>query len=420
MRTIAIVTERRADYSRYKPILELIRKDPELDYNLIVTGISLLREHGNDIDVIKRDGFVIEATIPMFREDPPDTGTEMVRALGRILSPLADLFEKLRPDLILSGFDIGANFAATIAGAHMNIPVAHIQGGELTGSIDESLRHAMSKFAHLHFPATETSGQRLVRMGEDPQHIFVVGCPSLDVVLSTPILPKGQVMTEYGLDGSRPYVVILQHPVTTEVEQAGRQMAETLAGVQALNLQAVLIYPNNDAGAQQIIRQIEQSSIKVVRSLPSDRFVNLMRYAAALVGNSSSGIHETASLAVPTVNIGTRQQGRERGQNVLDVRNDREEIRQALVTALDDEAFKARVAQRINPYGDGHAAERIVRILKTVSLDNLIQKRFNDGGTASRDVSRSPAPATRTSECARGTAAIEPGLDVAPLTEVKV
>jgi GDP/UDP-N,N'-diacetylbacillosamine 2-epimerase (hydrolysing) len=378
MRTIAIVTERRADYSRYKPILELIRQDPELDYKLIVTGISLLKEHGNDIDVIKRDGFAIEATIPMFQEDAPDTGTEMVRALGRILSPLANLFEKLRPDLILSGFDIGANFAATIAGAHMNIPVAHIQGGEVTGSIDESLRHAMSKFAHLHFPATEASRQRLVRMGEDPQHVFVVGCPSLDVVLSTPVVPKEQVLAEYGWDANRPYVVILQHPVTTEVEQAGRQMAETLAGVETLNLQAVLIYPNNDAGAQQIIRHIEQSAIKIVRSLPSDRFVNLMRYAAALVGNSSSGIHETASLGVATVNIGTRQQGRERGPNVLDVRNDREEIRQALTTALYDEAFKARVAQRINPYGDGHAAARIVRILKTVSLDDLIQKRFND------------------------------------------
>ena len=157
MRTIAIVTERRADYSRYKPILELIREDPELDYKLIVTGISLLKEHGNDIDVIKRDGFDIEAILPMFTEGAPDTGAEMVRAMGRIMPALADLFERLRPDLILSGFDIGANFAATVAGAHMNIPVAHIQGGEITGSIDESLRHAMSKFAHLHFPATVES-----------------------------------------------------------------------------------------------------------------------------------------------------------------------------------------------------------------------------------------------------------------------
>jgi len=378
MRTIAIVTERRADYSRYKPILELIRADPELDYKLIVTGISLLPEHGNDIDVISRDGFAIEAVLPMFHEGAPDTGAEMVRAMCRVMPALADLFEKLRPDVILSGFDIGANFAATVAGAHMNIPVAHIQGGEVTGSIDESLRHAMSKFAHLHFPATEESKQRLIRMGEDPIHIFVVGCPSLDVVLGTRVIPKEQVLEAHHLDAHRPYVIILQHPVTTEVEQAGRQMVETLAAVDSLNLQGVLIYPNNDAGAKRIISEINKSGIKIVRSLPSEGFVNLMRYAAALVGNSSSGIHETASLGVPTVNIGSRQQGRERGANVLDVGNDRDAIREALVTALHDEAFKAVVSRRINPYGDGRAAVRIVQVLKTVSLDNLIQKRFYD------------------------------------------
>jgi UDP-N-acetylglucosamine 2-epimerase (non-hydrolysing)/GDP/UDP-N,N'-diacetylbacillosamine 2-epimerase (hydrolysing) len=378
-RTIAIVTERRADYSRFKPILELIRTDPELDYKLIVTGISLLKEHGHDIEVIQRDGFEIEAVLPMFREEAPDTGGEMVRALGRVLPALVDTLERLQPDLVLTGFDIGANFAAAVAGAHMNIPVAHIQGGEVTGSIDESLRHAMSKFAHIHFPATEASAQRLIRMGEDPRTIYVVGCPSLDVVLGAPVIPKADVLAAHSLDPAHPYIVILQHPVTTEVEQAGEQMAETLAAVQELELQGVLIYPNNDAGAQQIIRQIERSRITVVRSLPPEGFVNLVRYAAALVGNSSSGIHETASLGVPTVNVGTRQQGRERGQNVLDVRCDRREIRQAVATALYDEAFRARVALRVNPYGDGRSAERIVRILKTVNLDNLIQKRFYDG-----------------------------------------
>src|SRR5207244_12535888 len=165
MRTIAIVSERRADYSRFKPILELIREDPELDYRLIVTGISLLKEHGNDIDVIKQDGFDIEAVVPMFREDAPDTGAEMVRAMGRVLPALADLFEGLRPDLILSGFDIGANFAATVVGAHMNIPVAHLPGGEATGSIDDPLPHAMSNFAPVQFRATETRSSRLIRLG---------------------------------------------------------------------------------------------------------------------------------------------------------------------------------------------------------------------------------------------------------------
>ena len=378
MRTIAIVTERRADYSRFKPILELIREVRDLEYKLIVTGISLLDEHGKDIDVIRRDGFAIEATLPMFQANAPDTGAEMTRAIGRVLPGLVDLFERIKPDLILSGFDIGANFAATVAGAHMNIPVAHIQGGEVTGSIDESLRHAMSKFAHLHFAATEDAAQRLIRMGGHPKSVFVVGCPSLDVVLHTPVVPKADVLAAHGLDPQQPYVVILQHPVTTEVEQAGSQIQETLAAVQEMGVQGVLIYPNNDAGAQQIIHCIKQSRITVVRSLPPEGFVNLVRYAAALVGNSSSGIHETASLGVPTVNIGSRQQGRERPSNVLDAGNDREAIKRALNSALYDERFKATVAKRNNPYGDGHSAERIVRILKTVPLINLIQKRFYD------------------------------------------
>lgn len=329
--------------------------------------------------MIKQDGFTIEATLPMFRDQAPDTGAEMARAIGRILPGLVDLFERLRPDLILSGFDIGANFAATVAGAHMNIPVAHIQGGEVTGSIDESLRHAMSKFAHLHFPATEDAAQRFIRMGEHPKSVFVVGCPSLDVVLQTPVVPKSEVLAAHGLDPQQPYVVILQHPVTTEVAEAGHQIQETLAAVQEMRLQGVLIYPNNDAGAQQIIHHIKQSRIAVMRSMPPAGFVNLVRYAAALVGNSSSGIHETASLGVPTVNVGTRQQGRERPLNVLDAGYDRDAIKQALDVALYDEAFKAKAAECANPYGDGNSAERIVSILKTVSLDNLIQKRFYNG-----------------------------------------
>ena len=183
---VFVVIERRADYSRYKPILHKMKEDPFFDIYLVVTGICLLDIHGNDVNYIKNDGFSINAKLNMFESERPDNGAEMVRSLSRIMNLLVEELEKSQPDIVLSGFDIGANLAVTIAAAHMNIPVAHIQGGEVTGSIDESIRHAMSKFAHIHFPATELSKQRLIRMGEKPENIYVVGCPSIDVICETP------------------------------------------------------------------------------------------------------------------------------------------------------------------------------------------------------------------------------------------
>lgn len=378
MRKIAIVTERRADYSRFKPILERIRSAPDLDYQLIVTGVSLLEEHGKDIEVVLRDGFTIAAEVPMFEPGTPDTGAEMTRALGRVMGRLAVEFERLQPDIILAGFDIGANLAAAIVGAHMNILVAHIQGGEVTGSIDESLRHAMTKFAHLHFPATADAGQRLVRMGEDPRSIYVVGCPSLDLLLRAPDIGVAELAKEFPIDFHQPYVLILQHPVTTEAAQAGWQMAQTLAGVKSLQMQALVIYPNNDAGSQGIIRELQDSRIAWVRSVPPERYINLLKRSAALVGNSSSGIHETASLGVPTVNVGTRQDGRQRPENVIDVEYGTAHVAEGLRRSLDDIAFREKVRMCRNPYGDGHAAERIVEVLQTVPLGKNLQKRFLD------------------------------------------
>ncbi len=376
---VVIVSERRADYSRFKPILSLMKSDPFFDYRLIVTGISLLKSHGEDIKVIKRDGFKISAVVPMYAAHAPDTGAAMTRAYGRAMIAFADLFLKIKPDLILTGFDIGANFAATVVGAHMNIPVAHIQGGELTGSIDESLRHAMSKFAHIHFPATKDAAKRLRRIGEDPRFIFTVGCPSIDTLIDAPIMSRKEVCKLLGVDPAKPYVVILQHPVTTEIGHTGWQFRQTLKAVKKVGVQGVIIYPNHDAGYEAIIKEIQHTPIKHFPSLPSEIFVNALRYAAALVGNSSSGIHETATLHVPTVNIGSRQQGRERPKNVIDVSHNSEDIARGLRKALFNKKFKAMVRRVINPYGKGHSAPRIIKILKRLDLTKVpIQKRFFD------------------------------------------
>jgi GDP/UDP-N,N'-diacetylbacillosamine 2-epimerase (hydrolysing) len=377
MRRIFVVVERRADYSRFKPILQLLKRDPFFEIHLVVTGICLLAEHGRDVDYIRSDGFTIAAEIPMFEADSQqDSGAEMVRAIGRVLPGLVGELEAARPDIVLSGFDIGANFAVTVAASHMNIPVAHIQGGEVTGSIDESLRHAMSKFAHIHLPATELSKQRLVRMGEDPSRIFVVGCPSIDTIVSTPYVDKHELEKEIGVDFSKPTVLMIQHPVTTEMDKSLFQIRETLAAIKSLGIQAVVLLPNNDAGHAAIIREIKQSGLRWYASLPAVKFVNLYRNVWALVGNSSSGIHETPTMRIPAVNIGSRQRGRERAANVIDVDHSRTLIRQALQKALFDGEFRRMVRNIENPYGDGHSAEKIVNVLKTVSLENIIQKQF--------------------------------------------
>lgn len=376
---VALVSERRADYSRFKPIMSLMARDSFFDVRLAVTGISLLKSHGQDIAVIRRDGFKIAKIIPMYRETAPDTGAEMTRAYARIMAGLADFFEEVKPDLVLTGFDIGANFCAAVVGAHMNIPVAHIQGGEVTGSIDESLRHAMSKFAHIHFPATRDAARLLRRMGEDPRYIFPVGCPSLDTIRQTPVMTRDKTARMLELDAKKPYVVIVQHPVTTEADKTGVQIRETLRAVKSMELQGIVIYPNNDAGSRAIKKEIRSSGIRFVPSMAPEDFINAVRHSAALVGNSSSGIHETATLHVPTVNIGTRQQGRERPANVIDAGYKKEEIVAGITKALYDKKFLATVRRLKNPYGDGHSAERIVRILKKLDYKKIpIQKQFVD------------------------------------------
>ena len=378
MRKVFILVERRADYSRYKPILEKLKEDPFFEYYLVVTGICLLDIHGKDINYIENDGFKISSIIPMFDLSAQDNGAEMVRSIARVLSGVVDELEKAKPDVVLSGFDIGGNFAVTIAAAHMNIPVAHIQGGEVTGSIDESIRHAMSKFAHIHFPATELSKQRLIRMGENPNNIYVVGCPSIDIINKTSNVELETLEEYFNIDFSKPVLLMIQHPVTTEAEDSFHQIKETVDAIREMEIQTVALLPNNDAGYFNIIDYIKQSGIKWYPSLPTDIFINLYRNVNALIGNSSSGIHETPTLKIPAINIGNRQQGRERAENVIDVPHEKDAIVCAIHKALNDTKFLQMVQTIHNLYGNGTSAEKIVNILKTVSLHNLIQKQFVD------------------------------------------
>jgi GDP/UDP-N,N'-diacetylbacillosamine 2-epimerase (hydrolysing) len=377
---VFVLIERRADYSRYRPILAKMKDDPFFDIHLVVTGICLLEVHGKDINYIEEDGFVINAKIPMFREGNPDNGAEMVRSMARVLEGVTNELERSKPDLVLSGFDIGGNFAVTIAAAHMNIPVAHIQGGEVTGSIDESIRHAMSKFSHIHFPATQDAKDRLIRLGENPKDIYVTGCPSIDILVNTPYMAKEDLEKEFDIDFSKPLLLMIQHPVTTEAKSSLDQIKETINAIKNKGVQAIVLLPNNDAGHAKIIDEIKKSGLKWLPSLSTIKFVNLYRNAWALIGNSSSGIHETPSLKIPAINIGNRQMGRERAANVIDVPNDQLLIEQAIEKALFDEDFRSFVRGVENPYGTGNSAETIVHLLKTIDLEKVsIQKVFYEG-----------------------------------------
>ncbi len=378
MRKIFIVIERRADYSRYKPILELLRADSFFKLFIVVTGINLLPHHGEDIKKIRQDGFHINTEIPMFKHKADDSGAEMVRAMSRFMLKVVDELEKAKPDIVLTGFDIGANFATAVAAAHMNIPVAHIQGGEVTGSIDESLRHAMSKFAHIHFPATQEAKKRLIAMGERPSMIHVVGCPSLDELLHARHIPRTQLEEQFRVDFDKPTVILIQHPVTTEDKVSLKQIKATIAALKALKVQTIAILPNNDAGFSQIVKSLSHSNLKWYPSIDVETFANLYRHIWAIVGNSSSGIHEATTFHTPAVNIGTRQNGRTQNPNVINVSYDKKEILRGIKKALFDQKFRSSLKSIKNIYGNGHSATKIVKILKTVRLFHIVQKEFYD------------------------------------------
>lgn len=377
MKKILIVTERRADYSKFRPLLRLIEKSSKLDYNLIVTGSHLLREHGYTINEIKKDGFKITSKFHMYDKRRTDTGAEMVRGLGKAITKLTRMVEKQKPDLILAGFDIGANLAVSIVGAHMNIVVAHLEGGEVTGTIDEPIRHAITKFAHLHFTTNKTATQRLVKMGEDPRFIFRVGNPSLDSIREVKSIPKKQLEKEFNLDLSKPFVIVTQHTVTTEISEIGKYFIQTLEAIKELKIQALIIHGNADAGSQKISKIIKKYAFQQYFTFPFEKYVNILKHASALVGNSSSGIMEAPFLHVPTVNIGTRQEGRLRSISIIDVDYDKNNIKKAIKKSINDKKFLRQIKKSTSHYGDGKSSKRIIKILETIDLKKIpIQKKL--------------------------------------------
>jgi UDP-N-acetylglucosamine 2-epimerase (non-hydrolysing)/GDP/UDP-N,N'-diacetylbacillosamine 2-epimerase (hydrolysing) len=337
-----------------------------------VTGIHLLKDFGETKKFIDKDGFKIDAVLPMFLEKDIDDGSSMVDGLSRVLAGMPDIFKKLRPDILFAGFDIGANFAAAITAMHLNIHVSHHEGGERSGTIDEVIRHAVTKFSHIHFACSEQSVRRIIRLGEDPKYVFNVGVPSIQTIKEIKYWSKDKIFKKYNLDVNKKLIIFLQHSVTTEVDSVEDQIGESAKAINEIidkyKVQAIAIYPNNDAGGRRIVNFLNQSGIKVFAHIDRDDFFRLMKVADALVGNSSSGIHETPTFGLPTVNIGTRQQFRERGNNVIDADYDVQNIKKAIKKALFDKKFIQRSKNSKNPYDQGNSAKKIVKVLETIDL----------------------------------------------------
>ncbi|KKU94565.1 MAG: UDP-N-acetylglucosamine 2-epimerase [Parcubacteria group bacterium GW2011_GWA1_48_11b] len=313
----------------------------------------------------------------------------MAKSVGLGVLEFATCFNNLKPDIVIALVDRYENFASAIASATMNIPTAHIQGGEVTGTIDESLRHAMTKLSHIHFPATSQAKERIVRMGEDPRYVFDVGCPATDALLDSPEMSTEEMRREVralfkdpqaDFDPSKPYMMVIQHPVTTEYGSGINQAQETLEGIKGLGMQIFMLWPNIDAGSGDVSRGIRlfrlanpNEQFTILGHTPHKLFVNLLRKAKCLVGNSSSGIRESCYFGLPTVNIGTRQKGREHGKNVIHAGYSKNEIRQAVLKQLEHGNYPTE-----SIYGNGDAGEKIAKILAETKLPS-VQKRLYEG-----------------------------------------
>lgn len=379
---ICVVVGSRANYSSIKSAMAAIRDHSALELQLVVAASALLDRYGSVVHLIEKDGFSPAARIFMLIEG--ETPATMAKSTGVGLMELPSVFERLAPDVVLTVGDRFETMATTLAAAYMNIPVAHTMGGEVSGTIDESIRHAVTKFAHIHFPASREAADRIIKLGEPPDTVHLVGCPRIDLVAeilrrtgSGPDDHLFDLGVGSRLDLSRPFVLVSQHPVTTEYGEGERQITATLEAVRDTGLQAIVLWPNADAGSDDIAKGIRKwrehgqgENMHFFKNLPTATYIQLMARTACLVGNSSSGIREGAYIGTPVVNLGTRQAMRERGRNVIEVGHTREEIAGALAAQI------AHGRYPMEPiYGDGTAGRKIADVLAGLGTID-VQKRI--------------------------------------------
>lgn len=377
-RRIAVVTTSRADYSHLYWPLRLLSEHPEVDLRLIVMASHLAPEFGATVAEIEKDGFPIAARIECLLSSDTDVG--MAKSIGVAVLSLADALGAIRPDLLLLIADRYEMLAPASVALSLRIPIAHIEGGEISeGAIDDAVRNALTKMSHIHFTSTVAARERVIAMGEEPWRVHRAGAPSLDHLSRSRLLTREEVEARCSIDLSTPPLLVAYHPVTLEQETTA-ESAALFTALEQLSGPIVFCYPNADAGSRLLIARTRE----FISSRPESRlFVNLdavtywslLRCVDVMVGNSSSGIMETASFALPTVNVGIRQKGRERARNVLDAPSEAAAVLACIAQARSPE-FRRSLTGMSNPYGDGHAAERIVDVLTTAPLGaELLIKR---------------------------------------------
>ena len=371
MRKVCVVITARPSYARIRSLLHAIRNHPNLELQLVVAASALLDRYGSADKVIENEGFNIDRRVYMIVEG--ENCVTSAKSTGLGVTELATVFDDLSPDFIVTVADRFETMATAIAASYMHIPLVHVQGGEITGSIDEKVRHAITKLADIHCVSGEQAAQRVIKMGEDPQRVFVTGCPSIDLAMEAcekgdfSIQQANQQLGGVGaaIDLGDPFIIVMQHPVTTEYQQARVHVEETLKAINECKMPALWFWPNVDAGSDgtsEGIRAFRENNspkhIHFVKNLPPENFIQLLNRSQCIVGNSSVGIRESTFLGVPTVNIGSRQSGRDRGENVIDVDYNSVAITQALQSQLSTGKYKTN-----DLYGNGQAGQRISNVI---------------------------------------------------------
>lgn len=376
-RKVLGVTGIRSEYDIMSSVYSAIQGHSHLDLELIVTGAHLSYNYGNTIREITKDGFRVSDCIESLLNS--NSASSRVKGLGIQLQGIIQAIERIQPDFLLVLGDREEAMSTALAGAYMNIPVAHVAGGDrVVGNVDDQVRHAVSRLAHLHFTTNQESADRLLRMGEQKFRVVNVGNPGLDRFLTVPMMTRSEISEKikFEISEKESLILLIQHVISTEIDDAYRQMKITLDAVKEMKEKTVIIYPNSDAGSQQIIKAIQEINncpfIYISKNLERNLFVNIMRHASCMVGNSSAGIMEAPFLKVPVINIGNRQKKRLHSENIEFVPHHKEAILRSVRKALFDSKYKEKVKRCKSLYGDGRASEKIVKKLSSVSIDRKL------------------------------------------------